>query len=258
VKVLLIGNDEATLELVNTRLRARGLTAVRRRDLGAVASGPESPGMSAGDFGMVVIVSLGGGRSGRGLGAADSCRALRAVPGGDVPVILVITDDDDADALEALIESGASDFLVWPRDQALLLPRLASAEQRAVDRRRARAERRAAEARFRVLLDQAPLLLHTTDAEGRVVTVSDGWLDLLGYTRPEVVGKLSLAFLSEGSRARMADEMLPEFFARGQVRDRDHQFVRKDGQPIDVRLWAMAERDGAGEIVGAFVIGVPR
>jgi PAS domain S-box-containing protein len=247
VKVLLIGNDESALEQVHVRLRARGLPTMRRRELGSVVTGS--------DFGLAVVVSLGGGQ--RGMGAADSCRALRAVPGGDVPVILVLTDEEDPDALEALLEAGANDYLVWPRDAAHLGPRLAAAEQRASDRRRGRAERRAIEARYRVLLDQAPLLLHTTDAEGRVVSVSEGWLELLGYGREEVLGRLSLAFLSEPSRAQVADLVLPEFFARGHIRDLEHEFVRKDGATVKVRLWAVAERDVAGEIAGAFVIGVP-
>jgi PAS domain S-box-containing protein len=249
VKVLLIGNDEAILEQFHGRLRSRGATVMRRRELGTVPGGPAG----AGDFGLAVLVAVGG----RGLGAAEACRALRAVPGGDMPVILVVTDEEDPDALEALLESGANDFLIWPREAGVAAARMAAAEQRASERRLARAGRRAVEAKFRGFLDGAPLLLHTTDAEGRVVSVSDGWLELLGYTRAEVLGRLSLAFLSEPSRARMVDEMLPEFLSRGRVSDQVHEFLRRDGAMVRVRLWAVAERDAAGETVGALVVGVP-
>ena len=34
-----------------------------------------------------------------------------------------------------------------------------------------------------------PAMLHSIDAEGRLVSVSDAWLAKLGYTREEVLGR---------------------------------------------------------------------
>ncbi len=252
MKTLLIGNDEATLEVVHARLRARGLSVVRRRDVGTPGASSMG-GAVAGEFGVAVIVAMGG----RGLGAEASVRALRAVPGGETPVILVLTEETDPGVLESLIEAGASDFVLWPRDAELLAPRLASLEQRATDRRRARAAIRDLEDRYHGVLDRAPVMLHTTDAEGRLLSVSEHWLATLGYERREVIGRMSLAFLSDESRRQVVDHVLPELFASGQVSDVEHEFMRKDGGKVRVLLSAVAERDSHGELQRALAVCVP-
>jgi PAS domain S-box-containing protein len=252
VKALLIGNDEATLETVHAKLRARGVSVVRRRDTGG-GGGPPLGGAVAHEFSIAVIVALGT----RGLGAEASVRALRSVPGGDGPVILVVTEESDPGVLEALIETGASDFVLWPRDAELLAPRLASIEQRASDRRRARAAIRDLEERYHGVLDRTPVMLHTTDAEGRLLSVSEAWLGALGYERREVIGRMFLAFLSDESRRHVVDNVLPELFSSGSVTGVVHEFMRKDGVKLPVLLSAVAERDLHGELVGALAISVP-
>jgi PAS domain S-box-containing protein len=254
VKTLLIGNDEATLEQVHARLRARGLSVIRRRDVSGGGGPPSLGGAFAGEFGIAVVVAMGT----RGLGAEASVRALRAVPGGETPVILVLTEESDPGALEALIEAGASDFVLWPRDQELLAPRLASLEQRASDRRRARAAIRDLEERYHGILDRAPVMLHTADAEGRLLSVSNFWLETLGYERREVIGRMFLAFLSDDSRSHVVDHVLPELFASGEVTNVDHEFMRKDGVRVKVLLSATTERDAHGELLRALAVCVPK
>ena len=251
MKTLLIGNDEVTLEVVHARLRARGMSVVRRRDAGAGA--PSIGGAVAGEFGIAVVVALGG----RGLGAEASVRALRAVPGGDLPVILVLTEESDPGALEALIEAGASDFVLWPRDAELLAPRLASIEQRAADRRRARAAIRDLEDRYHGVLDHAPVMLHTTDNEGRLLSVSEAWLAALGYERREVIGRMFLAFLSDESRRHVVDNVLPDLFQAGEIAGVEHEFMRKDGTKMRMLVSARAERDSHGELQRALAVCVP-
>ncbi len=251
MKTLLIGNDEGTLETVHARLRARGMSVVRRRDVG-IGKHPAGAA-AAGEFSIAVIVAMGR----RGLGAEASVRALRGVPGGDTPVILVLTEEADPGALEALIEAGASDFLIWPRDAECLPVRLASIEQRAADRRRARAAIRDLEQRYHGVLDRAPIMLHTTDAEGRLLSVSEAWLATLGYERREVIGRMMLAFLSEESRRQVVDHVLPELFADGTIDGVEHEFMRKDGTRLRVLLSAITERDSHGELLRALAVSVP-
>jgi PAS domain S-box-containing protein len=215
---------------------------------------PVAGGAFAGEFGVAVVVALGT----RGLGAEASVRALRGVPGGDTPVILVLTEENDPSVLEALIEAGASDFLLWPRDQDLLGPRLASLEGRANDRRRARGAIRDLEERYHGVLDRAPVMLHTADSEGRLVSVSNTWLSTLGYERREVMGRMFLAFLSDESRRHVVDHILPDLFASGEIVNVEHEFVRKDGVLVKVLLSAVAERDAHGELLRALAVCVPK
>lgn len=46
---------------------------------------------------------------------------------------------------------------------------------------------------------QIPAMMHSIDAEGRIVTVSQKWLDVLGYSEEEVLGRRSTEFMTEES-----------------------------------------------------------
>jgi PAS domain S-box-containing protein len=88
-------------------------------------------------------------------------------------------------------------------------------------------------------------MLHTIDAEGRLLAVSDAWLSRLGYTREDVIGRRSTEFLTPASQEH-ASQVLPAFFAAGRCRDIAYQMVTKAGDTVDVLLSAILECDGEG------------
>ncbi len=90
-------------------------------------------------------------------------------------------------------------------------------------------------------------MLHSINREGRIVEVSDLWLETLGYTREEVVGRLSTEFLTEDSRRYARDVVLPAFFETG-YGDVEYDMVCKDGRILPVRLRASAERSEDGQV----------
>jgi PAS domain S-box-containing protein len=104
----------------------------------------------------------------------------------------------------------------------------------------------ASEQRVRRLYESTPAILHSIDADGRILDVSDRWLALLGYQRHEVVGRLSSDFLAPASKAYARDVVLPEFFRTGRCDRIEYQFVRRDGVAIDVLLSATLEGDAQG------------
>jgi PAS domain S-box-containing protein len=108
------------------------------------------------------------------------------------------------------------------------------------------------------VLDHAPVMLHTTDAEGRLLSVSDAWLVALGYERREVIGRMFLAFLSDESRRHVVDHVLPELFSAGVIGSVEHELMRKDGARVRVLVSAVAERDMHGELQGALAVSVVR
>jgi PAS domain-containing protein len=57
----------------------------------------------------------------------------------------------------------------------------------------------ASERRYQLLYEATPAMLHSIDAQGRLVHVSDVWLKTLGYARDEVVGRLVVDFLTPAS-----------------------------------------------------------
>ncbi len=105
---------------------------------------------------------------------------------------------------------------------------------------------RASEARYRYLYLRTPAMMHSIDHEGRLVDVSDAWLERMGYAREEVVGRRSTDFLTPESREYAATEVLPEFFRTGVCKDIAYRMVRKDGVVLDILLSAIAERDAEG------------
>jgi len=58
------------------------------------------------------------------------------------------------------------------------------------------------------LYDRFPAMVHVVDRSWRLVSVSDRWLDVLGYRREEVLGRKSLEFLTEPSRRHVVEEAL--------------------------------------------------
>lgn len=121
-------------------------------------------------------------------------------------------------------------------------------------RKRAEEALRASEERYRALYESAPIMLHSIDMEGRIVAVSDRWLEALGYAREEVLGRRSTEFLTPESQARAAGEVLPAFFREGRCEDVPYQLVRRDGTVRDVLLSATAERDAEGRVVRSLAV----
>jgi PAS domain S-box-containing protein len=115
---------------------------------------------------------------------------------------------------------------------------------------------RASEARYRRLYHHTPAMLHSIDISGRIVSVSDYWSEVLGYRRDEVIGRRLTSFFSEESRHYAEQEVFPEFFKTGFIKDIPYQFVKKGGQSIDVLLSAIADRDEQGKIIRTLAVSI--
>ncbi|ALC15033.1 putative diguanylate cyclase [Desulfuromonas soudanensis] len=101
---------------------------------------------------------------------------------------------------------------------------------------------------YRELYLQTPVMMHSIDSTGRLLEVSDFWLEVLGYEREEVLGTKLTLYLSENSRRLAEDTFLPQFFRVGFVKDVPYQMVKKNGEVIDVLVSAVSERDRLGNI----------
>jgi len=112
---------------------------------------------------------------------------------------------------------------------------------------RARLERR-----YRDLYQATPAMLHTIDPEGRLTDVSDHWLQKLGYTRDEVLGRSILEFMTDASRAPLVGR-LREIINEGDIRNVPRQMVTKSGDVRDVLLSSHTERDDRQAVVRTLV-----
>ena len=100
--------------------------------------------------------------------------------------------------------------------------------------------------RHQMLYHIAPAMMHTIDAEARLITVSDTWLARLGYCREEVIGRHAWDFLTPQSSDYARTSVIPKLFSTGRCEDVHYQYLRKDGGVIDVLLSATLERDADG------------
>lgn len=126
------------------------------------------------------------------------------------------------------------------------------------DRERAEQKLRHSEERYRDLYERTPVMMHSIDNEGRLVSVNEYWLEMLGYERSEVIGRRSTEFLTEASRRYALEVALPEFLKTGVASDVEYQMVKKNGDVIDILLSAISQRDQSGEIehTRAFIVDV--
>ena len=99
-----------------------------------------------------------------------------------------------------------------------------------------------------------PTMLHSIDNNGRLINVSDYWLERMGYKREEVIGHKSVEFLTEESRLYAESITLPEFMKTGYARDVPYQFVTQNGEIMDILLSAIAEWDEDGNYTRSLAI----
>ncbi|MEM6596634.1 MAG: PAS domain S-box protein [Cyanobacteria bacterium P01_C01_bin.69] len=100
------------------------------------------------------------------------------------------------------------------------------------------------EIRYRRLYEETPAMMHSVDGNGLVTSISHYWLEKLGYSRGDVMGKPLASFLAADSQTQI-DEILAAIATQTVDRDRLCQFLKKDGTPIDVLLSTMAESDNS-------------
>ncbi|TAL82987.1 MAG: PAS domain S-box protein [Rhodanobacter sp.] len=111
----------------------------------------------------------------------------------------------------------------------------------------------ASESRTRALYESTPAMLHSIDPEGHLLSVSNRWLDRLGYEREEVIGRRSIEFLTPESKAH-ARSVLDDFHKTGYCHRIGYQMVCKSGEIIDVELSAQLERDAEGRPIRSMAV----
>jgi PAS domain S-box-containing protein len=102
--------------------------------------------------------------------------------------------------------------------------------------------------KYRDLYRSTPAMLYTIDSGGHIVTVTDHWLQKLGYRREEVVGRPIIDFYTETERKRYLEGRLQKLISQGDFNNEERQLVTKDGQVLELIVSGISHRDAAGKV----------
>jgi PAS domain S-box-containing protein len=101
------------------------------------------------------------------------------------------------------------------------------------------------EERFKILFDNAPLGYQSLDFNGNFIEVNQQWLNSLGYSREEVIGKWFGDFLSPAYQNGFR-ERFPIFKTNGRIHS-EFEMVHKNGNKLFVAFEGMIGYDLRGE-----------
>ncbi len=133
-----------------------------------------------------------------------------------------------------------------PAEESQRLRRLVASLEKAAAKQQATAEAlRQSEERFRLLYEKAPLGYQSLDEHGYLIEVNQAWLDLLGYTRAEVIDRWFGDFLSPNQIALLR-QRFPRFKEAGVIQGVEFEMVRKDSTRITVSINGRIGRDEEG------------
>lgn len=99
--------------------------------------------------------------------------------------------------------------------------------------------------KYRNIYNRAPVMMHSINRHLEIISVSDYWLENMGYERNEVIGKSSIDFMEESSLNAVTTDFR-SLFSRGELRNAEYKYVKKSGEVMDVLLSAVAEYDENG------------
>lgn len=102
--------------------------------------------------------------------------------------------------------------------------------------------------KYRTLYRSMPAMLHTVDGDGLIATVTDHWLQKMGYTRQEVLGRPITDFFSAADQRLYAGDRLKKLIREGDFNNLERQMVTRSGEKLDLIMSALSHRDANGNV----------
>lgn len=92
---------------------------------------------------------------------------------------------------------------------------------------------------FRLIYDDAPVMLYSFDNNGTITNVNRYWLETTGYTREEVLGRNISAFITAESMQRVLQIYRPQLWGTGELRGAEYELVQRDGHVLRIEMHAV-------------------
>ncbi len=112
-------------------------------------------------------------------------------------------------------------------------------------RRRTEQALRESEEKYRRFYEDAPLGYQSLDASGNFLDVNREWLNILGYSKEEVIGRFFADFVAPESLETFVVNF-PRFKEGGKTRGTEFEMIKKDGSRITVSFDGNVEYDEEG------------
>ena len=107
---------------------------------------------------------------------------------------------------------------------------------------------RESESRFRLLYERVPLGYQSLDKNGHFIDVNQAWLETLGYSREEVIGRSFSDFLHP-DRVDDFKEMFHRFKTVGEIYGVEFKMIKEDGSTILVSFNGKISKDKEGNFL---------
>ncbi len=119
-------------------------------------------------------------------------------------------------------------------------------EQKLLESVKANNALKQSEERFKRFFLNAPMPYQSLDENGNFIDVNASFLEVLGYSRGEVIGKNFGDFLARDMVSHFK-ENFPRFKAVGEILGVEFEMVKKDGSTILVSFNGKVQRDDSGQ-----------
>ena len=180
MRALVVEDNQGVQQVIVELLERRGFT---------VSAYPDAESAwAACEHDSVPLMLLDWGLPGE-MDGLDLCRRLRARPGGDRGVILMLTARADEEFLDEIFEAGVSDYVSKPFKRELLTARIAYAERQLRGwEDQLTAAHVLGESQLQALVQHSSDIISVLDGSGTRIYVSPAVERLLGYKPEELVG----------------------------------------------------------------------
>ncbi|UCG81689.1 MAG: PAS domain S-box protein [Desulfobacterales bacterium] len=128
--------------------------------------------------------------------------------------------------------------------------RVQGLEGEVVERKQAEQALRENQERYKALWDDAPVAYHMLDTTGTIKHVNHTELDMLGYTRDEMVGKPIFDFILPEQREAAQERFRLKLTGKHIPKQDDRIYVKKDGSKIYVSIDDRLEYGPDSEVLG--------
>ena len=163
----------------------------------------------------------------------------------EIPFICVSGTIGEEKAIE-LLKQGACDCVIKGRLERMFFTVERALKENELEKERKQNEKllKESEERFHLLFDKAPLGYQSLDIDGKFIEVNQQWLDTLGYSKTEVIGKWFGDFLppiyQDGFRERF-----PIFKAQGKIHS-EFEMIHKNGNKLFIGFEGRIGYDTSG------------